>query len=174
MPDFVKSSNSTLHPEIYSELRKVAQSQLARERAGHTLQATALVHEAWLRLASQDAFEDMGRQQFYIAAASMMRRILIDYARGRRAVKRGGDVLQLVLDDSTMPENSSEIDLIQLDDALNRLAEHNKRHAQIVELRYFAGLTINETAAALDVSDYTVKSDWRMARAWLLSELSKD
>jgi RNA polymerase sigma factor (TIGR02999 family) len=166
---------TTLQPEIYAELRRIAEACMQNERVGHSLQATALVHEAWLRLARQEAFSAIERREFCAAAAVMMRRILIDHARAKATQKRGGSALQLSADQLTRtPETDTGIDLLELDDALNRLARLNERHARVVELRYFAGMTIEETALVLGVSDFTVKSDWRVARAWLISELQQD
>lgn len=153
-------------PTVYAELRRLAAAHLAREAAGQTLQPTALVHEAYLRLAH---FE---RNQFLAAAATAMRRILIDRARARKAEKRGGGRGRADIDPGRVaaPERSDE--LLALDEALIRLAAKDPRKAKLVELRYFAGLTLDEAAAALDISPATADRDWAFARAWLHRELS--
>jgi RNA polymerase sigma factor (TIGR02999 family) len=163
-----------LMPLVYDELRRLAAGQLAREQPGQTLQPTALVHEAYLRLmhppgASRGAKFD--RSAFLAAAATAMRRILIDRARARRAEKRGGGRAKADIDpdDVAAPERSAE--LLALDEALTRLAEKDPRKAKLVELRYFAGLTLDEAATALDISPSTADRDWAFARAWMHREL---
>jgi len=158
-------------PLVYAELRRLAARQLAGEAPGQTLQPTALVHEAYLRLTSGVASAPRGKSDFLAAAATAMRRILIDRARARRAEKRGGgrDRADLDPDQLAAPERSA--DLLALDEALTRLAEREPRKAQLVELRYFAGLTLDEAAAALDISPATADRDWAFARAWLHREL---
>ncbi|MBL8222920.1 MAG: sigma-70 family RNA polymerase sigma factor [Bryobacterales bacterium] len=161
-----------LIPVAYEELRMVAHAQLARERVGHTLDTTALVHETFLRLSSQRRLKWENRRHFFAAAAKVMRRILVDYARQRVAEKRGGPGLQRALAPES-PGVTVDERLPILDDALNRLARLDERQAQVVELRYFAGLSIEETADALDVSPSTVKNEWAMAKAWLRRELTE-
>jgi RNA polymerase sigma factor (TIGR02999 family) len=158
-------------PLIYEELRRLAAHHMARERPGHTLQATALVHEAYLRLVDQREADWKNRAHFYGAAARVMRRILVDHARARGAQKRGGDARRLALDETAAVSAEPLEELIHLDAALTRLAERSQRQVQIVELRYFAGLNVEETAEALAISAKTVKRDWSLARAWLHREL---
>jgi RNA polymerase sigma factor (TIGR02999 family) len=164
----------TLLPVVYAELRRQASGYLRRERAGHTLQTTALIHETYLKLIDQRAVNWQNRAHFYGIAAQAMRRILVDYARGRHREKRGGIVENLPLDAATLVSSGEKsIDLIALDEALKRLAEFDERQAQIVELRYFSGLTIEETAEILHLSPATVKSDWNVAKAWLRREITQ-
>lgn len=160
-----------LLPLVYEELRAQAARQLAQERPDHTLQVTALVNEAYLRLAGQDHAAWSDRRQFLIIAATMMRRILVDHARRQAAGKRPPPDQRLSIDEIDLAAEE-ELDLIALDAALTRLSGIDPRQAQIVELRYFAGLDIEQTAGALDLSVSTVTRDWRMARAWLQRELS--
>lgn len=158
---------------VYSELRRQAQLALRREGEGHTLQPTALVHEAWLRLGAQYGASWESRTQFFAIAAQMMRRALVDHARTRRALKRGGDAVQVSLSDARMVEAEAldAVDVIALDDALARLAALDPQKARLVDLRYFAGLSIPEAAAALGVSAATVGREWAIARMWLRREL---
>jgi RNA polymerase sigma factor (TIGR02999 family) len=160
-----------LVPLVYSELRRQARRALRREGEGHTLQATALVHEAWLRLDGQYDARWESRTQFLAVAAQMMRRVLVDHARTRRALKRGGGGTQVTLGDAVHASAPDAVDVLALDDALARLAVMDPRKAQLVELRYFAGLSIPETAAALGVSLATVGREWAVARMWLRREL---
>lgn len=158
---------------VYAELRRVAAGYLKRERANHTLQPTALVHEAYLKLANQHSAEWKDSAHFAAVAAECMRRILVDHARRKNSLKRGsGQVLQLTLSDA--PGDGPAVDLIELEDALNELATLSERQARIVELRFFGGLTVEEIARVLEVSYATVKADWRVARAWLGSRLAMD
>jgi RNA polymerase sigma-70 factor, ECF subfamily len=162
----------TLVPVVYAELRKLAHHYLSHERPGHTLQATALVHEVYLRLIPQSDANWDDRGKFIAIAAHVMRQILVEYARGRGRQKRGGDQQRVPLEENLAviaPEESDRWE--DLDRALNRLADLDPRQAQIVELRYFGGLTVDETAAVLNVSTKTVKRDWSIARAWLRREL---
>jgi RNA polymerase sigma factor (TIGR02999 family) len=160
-----------LLPLVYDELRRVAHRQLGRERAGHTLSTTALVHEAYLRLVDQTRARWVDRAHFFAVAAGVMRRILVDYARRFRAAKRGGDAQRVDLDLVEVSlEERSEM-LINLDEALGRLAELNPRLSQVVEYRFFGGMTEEETAEALGVTDRTVRRDWIKAKAWLSREL---
>lgn len=168
------SAVSDLMPLVYDELRKVAAAHLAQERVNHTLQPTALVHEAYLKLVNQSRVQWKDRAHFLAIAAMVIRRILIDHARQKQAGKRGSGkrlTLQLTADVST---TSDELDLVELEDTLNRLAQLNERQAKVVELRYFGGLDVDETAEVLGVSPRTVKGDWRFARVWLARELEKD
>ena len=165
-------ASEALVPLVYAELRRQARRALRRERDGHTLQATALVHEAWLRLDGQHGAHWESRTQFLAVAAHMMRRVLVDHARARRARKRGGGGTQVTLGDAMSATASSDnVDVIALDDALARLAILDPRKARLVELRYFAGLSIPEAAAALGVSAATVGREWIVARMWLRREL---
>ncbi len=160
-----------LVPHVYAELRRLARSSL-RRRGGHlSLGPTALVHEAYLRLADQSTVSFAGRAQFYGLAAKIMRDILVDHARRRHAAKREGDRLRVSLSAVDRIGSKSEIDLLALDLALQRLAETNPEHSRVVELRFFGGLTIEETAGALDLSHATVERHWSFARAWLRREL---
>ena len=160
-----------LLPLVYEDLRRVARRQLGRERADHTLSTTALVHEAYLRLVDQTRARWVDRAHFFAVAAGVMRRILVDYARRYRAAKRGGDAQHLDLDNVEVSlEQRSEM-LIGLDEALGRLAELNPRLSQVVEYRFFGGMTEEETAEALGVTDRTVRRDWIKAKAWLSREL---
>jgi RNA polymerase sigma factor (TIGR02999 family) len=160
-------------PLVYDRLRQLARRHLARERAGHTLQPTALVHEAYLRLAGHHRIQWQDRGHFLALAATTMRRVLVSHARGRLAEKRGGGGAALSLDDVPAPAVERAEELVALDDALEALAAFDPRQARVVELRYFGGLTVEETAAALGVSPATVKLDWSLARAWLRRELTE-
>jgi RNA polymerase sigma-70 factor (ECF subfamily) len=162
-----------LMPLVYSELRRLAGHYLRRERRGHTLQPTALVNEAFLRLVDQKRSGWQNRAQFFGIAAQLMRRILVDHARIHRAAKRGGSKQQrLSLTGAEELAAGPEIDLIALNDALNELAKLDPQQNRIVELRFFGGLSIEETAEALDISHSTVEREWKIARAWLRRELS--
>jgi RNA polymerase sigma factor (TIGR02999 family) len=168
-------SVEALMPLVYDELKAIAASKLRDERPDHTLQPTALVHEAFLRLVDQTQVQWQGRAHFCAMAANMMRRILIDHARRRGAQKRGAGLNKITLDEAgALASAVDPAELVALDDLLNELAELNERHARVVELRFFAGLDVNETAHVLDVSPATVKNDWRAARAWLTSRLSDE
>ena len=156
---------------VYAELRRLAAQYLSRERSGHTLQPTALVHEAYVRLVDQRVPWE-SRAHFFGVAAQMMRRVLVDHARSRRAEKRGGDSDRVTLSAAEGLAKTPEIDLVALDAALEKLAALDPRQARIVELRYFGGLTNEETAEALGVSVATVKREWALARAWLKGKLS--
>ncbi|HKP11231.1 MAG TPA: sigma-70 family RNA polymerase sigma factor [Blastocatellia bacterium] len=160
-----------LLPLVYHELKRIAARQLAGERAGHTLQATALVHEAYLRLIDQHSVDWHNRAHFFSIAAEMMRRILVNHALNRRAQKRGAGETLLSIDEVISFPNKQNLDLVLLDAALNRLAEFDPLQARIVEMRFFAGLTNEEVADVLGVSDSTVKREWRSAKAWLASQL---
>ena len=156
---------------VYGELRRLAHRYMRGEHAGHTLQTTALVNEAYLRLVDIERMEWRSRGHFFAMAATLMRRILVDYARDRARDKRGGRVEFTSLDDKAAVP-AADMDVLALDEALAALAAIDERHARIVELRFFAGLTIEETAAALDISPATVKRDWTWAKAWLHQQLS--
>jgi RNA polymerase sigma-70 factor (ECF subfamily) len=167
------SAASRLLPLVYDELRSLAGAWLRGQRSGHTLQPTALVHEAYLRLVDQTGAHWQSRAHFMAVAATAMRQILIDHARRQQAAKRGGNWRRISLDQAADALPLPEVDVLALDEALTRLAALNPRQAQIVEMRFIAGLSVDETAHVLDVSPRTVKFDWRMARAWLLRELRK-
>ena len=161
-----------LMPVVYDELRRIAHGQLRGERSGHTLSTTALVHEAYLKLVNIHQVEWRDRAHFYAMAARLMRRILIDYARGKRREKRGGDAVQVQLTDAfDVPGPAAADDLVALDEALARLEAQNERQCRVVECRCFAGLSLEETAQTLGISVATVKRDWDFSRAWLNREL---
>jgi len=160
-----------LVPLVYDELRAMAQRQLARERGSLTLQTTELVHEAYLRLVDDDRVTARGRAYFFGAAARAMRQVLVDSARRRGAAKRGGGEAHVTLEEGHAAVDAFASDLLDLDAALHALERENARSARVVECRYFGGLSVEETAAALDVSARTVKSDWALARAWLYAAL---
>lgn len=160
-----------LIPLVYDELRRLARHYLRGERPDHTIQATALVHEAYLRLAGQGPTVWQDRAHFIGVAANLMRNILVDHARAHRAGKRGGGGQRVVLDDAVSFFHQRDVDLVALDDALASLARLDPQQGQIVELRFFGGLTIEETAEALRVSPMTIKREWNLAKAWLHREI---
>jgi RNA polymerase sigma factor (TIGR02999 family) len=160
-----------LLPLVYAELRRLASSYLRRERQGHTLQPTALVHEAYLRMIDQTQAQWQNRAHFFGVAAQMMRRILIDHARAQQADKRGGEFEKLSLDENIDLSANRADELVALDDALKRLAEIDPQKSRLVELRFFGGLSVEETAEVLGISAPTVKRHWRMAKAWLYGEV---
>jgi RNA polymerase sigma factor (TIGR02999 family) len=160
-----------LLPLVYDELRRVAANQLRNERSDHTLQATALVHEAYLRLLEQKEVDWNNRLHFFSIAAEMMRRILVNYAIQRNAKKRGDGAAKIALDEAISFSKEKDLDIIVLDETLNELAKFDPDQAKIVELRFFAGLTIEETAAALGISESTVKREWRSAKAWIMGRM---
>ena len=163
-----------LMPLVYDELRRQASRYLRNERSGHTLQTTALIHEAYLKLLGNNQIEWQNRNHFFALASTAMRRILVDYARERHREKRGGLAENLPLDEALqISANEKSVDLIALDEALNRLAKLDARQAQVVELRYFSGLSNDETAEVLGVSNATVRLDWNLAKAWLKQEITK-
>ena len=164
---------AALMPIVYDELRRLAASYMRRERPGQTLQPTALVHDVYIRLLGDTGLSWQNRAHFFGIAAQLMRRILVDYARSRGSEKHGGEQIHLALDDALDEAAARDADLVALDDALTSLAALDPQQSRIIELRYFGGLTIEETAEALGISDTTVEREWRMARAWLLRELSK-
>jgi len=161
-----------LMPFVYDELRRLAASYLRRERSDHTLQPTALVHEAYMRLVDQSRVQWQNRAHFYSIAAQMMRRILIDHARAHASDKRGGHERRLSLDEAAILPQERAADLIALDDALKQLAATDERKSRVVELRFFGGLSVKETAEVLGVHPATVERDWTVAKAWLYRELS--
>lgn len=161
-----------LMPIVYHELRRIAHGQLRRERPGHTLNTTALVHEAYLKLVNIRQVEWRDRAHFFAVAARVMRRVLIDYARARKREKRGGEAVQVPLVEALELPVGQADDLLALDDALARLERQNERQCRVVECRCFAGLSLEETAAALGTSVATVKRDWTFSRAWLNRELA--
>jgi RNA polymerase sigma factor (TIGR02999 family) len=162
-----------LVPHLQHELRRLARRHLAGERAGHSLQPTALVNEAYLRLVGLHSMPWQNRAQFFAIAARLMRNILVDHARSRRYQKRGGGAKQITLIEGLVASPARGTDLVALDDALNALSQLDPRRARVVELRFFGGLTIEETAAALKVSPETVMRDWKLAKSWLMRELEK-
>jgi len=163
---------NNLLPLVYDELHRQAARYLRKERQGHTLQTTALIHEAYLKLIDQRDVNWESRTHFFAIAAQAMRRILVDYAKTAHRKKRGGDDIKLPLEEAMLiAAEEKSVDLIALDEALNKLAELDKQQARVVELRYFSGLTLEETAEALHISRATVASDWSMAKVWLYREL---
>jgi len=158
---------------LYSELRHLASSYLRRERSDHTLQTTALVHEAYLRLTDQREVRWKNKEQFMGVAAQLMRRILVDYSRGHDAKKRGSDFEKVFLEEAEVVSKGKAPDVIALDEALTRLAKFDPQQAQLVELRFFGGLDLDEAAAVLGVSRTTVKRNWNLAKAWLARELRR-
>jgi RNA polymerase sigma-70 factor (ECF subfamily) len=162
-----------LMPLVYEELRRQASRMLRGERPNHTLQTTALINEAYLKLIGQNEVEWQNRSHFFAIASVAMRRILVDHARERHAVKRGGIADNIPLDDALqISSNERSVDLVALDEALDRLAKLDPRQAKVVELRYFSGLSNDETAEVLGVSNATVRLDWSIAKAWLRQQLS--
>ena len=167
-----RQAQARLFEAVYAELRRIAAGELRNERRDHTLQPSALVHEAYLRLLGRDDVQWENRAHFFVTAAGTMRRVLIDYARHRRARKRFGALQRVDLEDRPPMVADADIErLLVVDDALTKLAAWDERQAQVVELRFFGGLTVEETAEVLEVSPKTVKRDWSMARAWLQTRL---
>ncbi len=162
-----------LMPLVYDELHRRAESYMRRERQDHTLQPTALVHEAFLQLIDQNRVRWQNRAQFFGVAAQLMRRIVLKHARSHRTDKRGGKAVHVPIDEAEVAIDKSASDLIALDEALDRLAELDERQSRIVEMRYFGGLTIDEVAACLELSTATVKREARIARAWLQREMNQ-
>ena len=162
-----------LMPLVQNELHRLAHRYMAGERPGHQLQTTALVNEAYLRLVDSSRVRWQGRAHFFAVSAQLMRRILVDAARARAKLKRGGDVIQVSLDEAAVIPTEPGADLIALDEALTTLAAFDERKSQVVELRFFGGLTVEETAEVLRVSSATVMRDWELAKVWLLRELEK-
>jgi RNA polymerase sigma factor (TIGR02999 family) len=168
-----KTALEKLLPVVYDELRRLASSHLRRERFNHTLQPTALVHEAYLRLVDQRQVDLQNRAHFFGAAARLMRRILIDHARSRATAKRAGGELRVSLAENVAITEQRDIDFLALDEALEELAALDAQQCQIVEMRFFGGLSVEETAAALDISPSTVNRDWNTAKAWLYRRIKK-
>lgn len=168
-----KAALDELMPFVYDELRRLANGYLRRERLSHTLQPTALVNEVYLQLIDQHTVGWQDRAQFFGLASKLMRNILVDHARRRGAAKRGGEQLKLSLSKADRLGNSQDVELSRLDDALNELAAVRPDHSRIVELRFFGGLTIEETAEVMGISHATVERGWNFARAWLRREMSK-
>lgn len=165
---------SELMPLIYAELKRLAGYYLRQERPNHTLQATALVHEAYVRLVGQRQQQWQNKNQFVRVAASIMRRILVDYSRNHDAEKRGGKDGKVFLDETTMVLKGRTADIVAVDEVLNRLAKLDPQQARVVELRFFAGLSIEEAAGALGISPATVKRDWNVAKTWLAREMKSN
>lgn len=168
-----KTALDSLTPVVYDELRRLAGIYLRRERPDHTLQATALVHEAYLKLVDQRQVRWQNRAHFFGIAAQMIRRILVDHARGVRAAKRGGGAVALSIDEALGVSDKRDLEIEALDDALETLTKVDPQQARVVELRFFTGLSIEETAEVLGISESTVKRDWVSAKAWLFRELSR-
>lgn len=164
---------SKLIPVVYNELRRLAGSYMRRERVDHTLQATALVHEAYVKLIEQRSVNWQSRAHFFGVAAQLMRRILIDYARGHSRQKRGGEQKKVSLEDAFVFDEQRADELLAVDESLKRLAEMDPRQARVVELRFFGGLSVEEAAEVLGVSAKTVKRDWSVAKAWLYADLKE-
>jgi RNA polymerase sigma-70 factor (ECF subfamily) len=163
-----------LIPIVYGELRRMAHQQMSKERAGHTLQSDALIDEAFLRLIGAKRVQWHDRTHFFAYFAKMMRRILVDHARSRCRMKRAGPVQQVTIDSRLLPVPDADANIARLDDALSLLAEIDERKAKIVELRFFGGFSVEETADALKISVRTVMNDWKFAKAWLLRELESE
>lgn len=167
-----ESALERLIPLVYAELRRLARRHMRREHPGHTLQTTALINEAYLRLVDLGNVQWQNRAHFFALCARLMRRILVDFARSRRYAKRGAGAEPISLDESVVVSPARPTDLVAVDDALSALAKIDARKGQVVELRFFGGLTAEETAEVLKVSPETVRRDWKMAKVWLLRELS--
>jgi RNA polymerase sigma factor (TIGR02999 family) len=160
-----------LMPLVHRELKRIARNFMRRQNVGHTLQTTALVNEAYVRLVDSDKVNWQDRSHFFAISAQLMRRVLVDAARRKNSTKRGGEQIQVTLADDAKTANADQADVVAIDDALQRLAKLNQRQCQIVELRYFGGLTEDEIAETLQISSRTVRRDWNLARAWLYREL---
>src|SRR5215813_4387891 len=168
-----QESLEKLVPLVYDELRRIARRYMEREPAGHTLQTTALVNEAYLRLIEQKVMKWQNRAHFFAISAQLMRRILVSMARARHADKRGGEARQVSLDEALMVSEERAAELVALDEAMNALAALDPRRSRVVELRYFGGLSVEETAEVLKISPETVMREWKRAKAWLYTELNK-
>ena len=168
-----KEAFDQLIPIVYDELHRLAHIYIARERAEILLDTTALINEAYMRLVDLNELEWQDRSHFYAVSARQMRRILVDYARKRAAKKRGGKVLRVTLDESLLGDGGQDVDLLHLDEALATLSTFDERKSQVVEMRFFGGMSVEETATALSVSKDTVLRDWRLAKSWLLREMSR-
>jgi RNA polymerase sigma factor (TIGR02999 family) len=169
-----ESALERLMPLVYDELRRLAHRYMSHERAGHTLQTTALVNEAYLRLVNWREARWQNRAHFFAVSAQMMRRILVDFARDKQYLKRGGGVLRVSLAEVAFFNDQPAADLVALDEALTALAEVDRRKGQVVEMRFFGGLSVEEVAEVLKVSKETVMRDWRLAKVWLLRELGRE
>ena len=168
------SALNRLAPLIYSELRRIAHRYIQREAQGHTLQTTALVNEAYVRLAKQEKPQWQDRKHFFAATAQVMRHILIDHARRRRYLKHGGEMQRVAMEEALCMSEQRAAELIALDEALHELKQLDPRKHNVVELRYFGGLSLEETAAALGISEMTVRRDWRAAKAWLYRKVNRE
>jgi RNA polymerase sigma factor (TIGR02999 family) len=168
-----RMATDQLMPLVYEELRRLARSYLKRERPGHTLQGTALVHEAYLRLIDQKQVKWQNRAHFFAMASQMIRRVLVDYARGQKSAKRGAGAPRLSLDEALGISGTTDLDLVALDDALNGLAKLDPAQSRIVDLRFFGGLSIEETSEVVGLSVATVNREWSVARAWLFRQVSR-
>ena len=166
-----RTSADALLTIVYDELRKIAAQYLSKERSGHTLQPTALVHEAYMKLVDISDIKWQDRAHFFAVSANVMRHILVDHARAKRAAKRGGSAQRIELDDAISLSNERDLDLLDVDEALKELAKFDEQQCRIVEMRFFGGLTIEETAHVVGVSPATVKREWSMAKAWLRRRL---
>ena len=163
-----------LIPLVYAELRKLAKNYMRRQRPGHTLQTTALVNEAYLRLIDSSRVNWQNRTHFFAISAQLMRRVLVDFARAKNSLKRGGERIQVTLDERIEAASEDVTDLVALDEALQKLAEMNERQAKIVELRYFGGLSEEEIGETLQISTRTVRRDWNIAKAWLFRAIKNE
>ena len=168
------SALERLIPLVHEELRRLARRQMAGERPGHTLQTTALVNEAYLRLVDLSRVRWQDRTHFFAMSARLMRRILVDHARAKLYKKRGGDAVRVPFDEGLAVTNEPSLDFVALDDALEALAKFDERKSKVIELRFFGGLSVEETATVLQVSPATVMGDWRLAKAWLKREMRAD
>jgi len=169
-----KEELDKMMPAIYDELRRQAARYLRQERPGHTLQTTALIHEAYVRLVDQRNVQWQNRAHFFGIAAQMMRRILVDHARTKKRAKRGGSDIKVSLDDAAVAVKGPDQDVVAVEEVLSRLSKTDEQQSRVVELRFFSGLTVEETAEVMGISPATVKRDWSMAKAWLHRELSGD
>ena len=169
-----QSALASLTPLVYDELHRLARFYMSKERPGHTLQATALVNEAYVKLVDSGRVQWRNRAHFMAVAAQLMRRILVDFSRNRGSLKRGGDCQEVGLDDGILLTDAPASDLVALDEALLNLAKIDPRKAQVVEMRFFGGLSVEETAEVLGVSNITVMRDWNAAKAWLFRELTRE
>jgi RNA polymerase sigma factor (TIGR02999 family) len=169
-----RSALNTLTPLVHDELRRLAHHYMNRERPGHSLQTTALVNEAYLKLIDQKLVEFHSRAQFFALAATLMRHILVDHARTRQAFKHGGAGVRISFEEALLVSAHRDEDLVELDQALTRLAEIDERKSKVIELRFFGGLSVDETAEALGVSAITVMREWKMAKAWLFNVLNSE
>ena len=168
-----RAALDALVPVVYKELRRIAHCELRKERPNHTLQSAALVHEAYFRLVGRNLPQWESRTHFFAIAAQLMRQILVDYARRRRASKRGSGACMLTLDDAGALPRDKGVDIVAVDEALNTLAEVDPRQSRVVELRFFAGLSLEETSEVMGIATATVQRDWTAARAWLHREISR-